>query len=77
MRQPAAVKNAALLRGEAPLRDCSIAGRALPDAPRRALDQQDEDCACHGPTGPTPRTPDAGDLVWLDFDPQAGREQAG
>lgn len=21
--------------------------------------------------------PDAGDLVWLDFDPQAGREQAG
>jgi mRNA interferase MazF len=23
------------------------------------------------------RTPDRGDLVWLDFDPQAGREQAG
>ncbi|MGH9521705.1 MAG: endoribonuclease MazF [Terriglobales bacterium] len=22
-------------------------------------------------------TPDAGDLVWLDFDPAAGREQAG
>lgn len=22
-------------------------------------------------------TPDAGDLVWLSFDPQAGREQAG
>lgn len=22
-------------------------------------------------------TPDRGDLVWLDFDPQAGREQAG
>lgn len=21
--------------------------------------------------------PDAGDLVWMDFDPQAGREQAG
>jgi len=21
--------------------------------------------------------PDAGDIVWLDFDPQAGREQAG
>jgi mRNA interferase MazF len=21
--------------------------------------------------------PDAGDLIWLDFDPQAGREQAG
>ena len=24
-----------------------------------------------------PYVPDAGDLVWLDFDPQAGREQAG
>jgi mRNA interferase MazF len=23
-----------------------------------------------------PYTPDAGDLVWIDFDPQAGREQA-
>jgi mRNA interferase MazF len=23
------------------------------------------------------RTPDRGDLVWLDFNPQAGREQAG
>jgi len=23
------------------------------------------------------RVPDAGDLIWLDFDPQAGREQAG
>lgn len=22
-------------------------------------------------------TPDAGDIVWVDFDPQAGREQAG
>jgi mRNA interferase MazF len=22
-------------------------------------------------------TPDRGDLIWLDFDPQAGREQAG
>lgn len=22
-------------------------------------------------------TPDAGDIVWLDFDPQAGHEQAG
>ncbi len=21
--------------------------------------------------------PDAGDIVWLEFDPQAGREQAG
>jgi mRNA interferase MazF len=25
----------------------------------------------------SPYAPDAGDLVWLDFDPQAGREQAG
>lgn len=25
----------------------------------------------------TGNVPDAGDLVWLDFDPQAGREQAG
>lgn len=25
----------------------------------------------------SPYVPDAGDLVWLDFDPQAGREQAG
>jgi mRNA interferase MazF len=25
----------------------------------------------------SPYEPDAGDLVWLDFDPQAGREQAG
>jgi mRNA interferase MazF len=25
----------------------------------------------------SPYCPDAGDLVWLDFDPQAGREQAG
>ena len=24
-----------------------------------------------------PYVPDAGDLIWLDFDPQAGREQAG
>jgi len=24
-----------------------------------------------------PYVPDAGDLVWFDFDPQAGREQAG
>jgi len=24
-----------------------------------------------------PYVPDSGDLVWLDFDPQAGREQAG
>ena len=24
-----------------------------------------------------PSAPDAGDLIWLDFDPQAGREQAG
>ena len=24
-----------------------------------------------------PYVPDAGDIVWLDFDPQAGREQAG
>ena len=24
----------------------------------------------------TPYAPDAGDIVWLDFDPQAGREQA-
>jgi mRNA interferase MazF len=24
-----------------------------------------------------PYVPDAGDLVWLDFNPQAGREQAG
>ncbi|HEV2815823.1 MAG TPA: endoribonuclease MazF [Allosphingosinicella sp.] len=23
------------------------------------------------------RAPDAGEIVWLDFDPQAGREQAG
>ena len=25
----------------------------------------------------SPYVPDAGDLIWLDFDPQAGREQAG
>jgi mRNA interferase MazF len=25
----------------------------------------------------TSYVPDAGDLVWLDFDPQAGHEQAG
>jgi mRNA interferase MazF len=25
----------------------------------------------------SPYVPDAGDLVWLDFDPQTGREQAG
>ena len=24
-----------------------------------------------------PYVPDAGDIVWLEFDPQAGREQAG
>jgi mRNA interferase MazF len=24
-----------------------------------------------------PYCPDSGDLIWLDFDPQAGREQAG
>ena len=24
-----------------------------------------------------PYAPDSGDLIWLDFDPQAGREQAG
>jgi len=24
-----------------------------------------------------PHVPDAGDLIWFDFDPQAGREQAG
>lgn len=24
-----------------------------------------------------PYVPDAGDIVWLDFDPQAGSEQAG
>lgn len=24
-----------------------------------------------------PYTPDAGDIVWLEFDPQAGHEQAG
>jgi mRNA interferase MazF len=24
-----------------------------------------------------PYVPDAGDIVWLDFDPQGGREQAG
>lgn len=24
-----------------------------------------------------PRTPDAGDIVWLQFNPQAGHEQAG
>ena len=26
---------------------------------------------------PSPYVPDAGDIVWLRFDPQAGREQAG
>ncbi len=26
---------------------------------------------------PTSYIPDAGDIVWLEFDPQAGREQAG
>ena len=26
---------------------------------------------------PTPWEPDAGDIVWLEFDPQAGREQSG
>jgi len=26
---------------------------------------------------PGPYVPDAGDIVWLRFDPQAGREQAG
>ena len=26
---------------------------------------------------PKPYIPDAGDIVWLEFDPQAGREQAG
>jgi mRNA interferase MazF len=25
----------------------------------------------------SPHAPDAGDLIWLDFDPQAGHEQAG
>ena len=25
----------------------------------------------------TPFIPDAGDLIWMNFDPQAGREQAG
>ena len=25
----------------------------------------------------SPYVPDAGDIVWLDFDPQAGHEQAG
>jgi mRNA interferase MazF len=25
----------------------------------------------------SPYIPDAGDLIWLDFDPQTGREQAG
>jgi mRNA interferase MazF len=30
------------------------------------------------PAGPaSPYVPDRGDLVWLSFDPQAGREQAG
>lgn len=28
-------------------------------------------------TPPSPYVPSRGDLVWLDFDPQAGREQAG
>lgn len=30
-------------------------------------------------SGPSPRlyVPDRGDLIWLSFDPQAGREQAG
>lgn len=27
--------------------------------------------------GPRPFVPDAGDIVWLAFDPQAGHEQAG
>jgi mRNA interferase MazF len=26
---------------------------------------------------PSPYVPDAGDIVWLSFDPQVGREQAG
>ncbi len=26
---------------------------------------------------PAPYTPDRGDIVWVDFDPQAGHEQAG
>ena len=26
---------------------------------------------------PSPYVPDAGDVVWLEFDPQAGHEQAG
>ena len=26
---------------------------------------------------PKSNVPDAGDIVWLQFDPQAGREQAG
>lgn len=25
----------------------------------------------------TSRAPDAGEIIWVDFDPQAGREQAG
>lgn len=29
-----------------------------------------------GPAAPTP-VPDRGDLIWLDFDPQAGHEQKG
>ncbi len=26
---------------------------------------------------PSPYVPEAGDIVWLSFDPQVGREQAG
>lgn len=33
--------------------------------------------ARHRPPPPRRYVPERGDVIWLDFDPQAGREQAG
>jgi hypothetical protein len=43
------------------------------DAPRRTVDQQGEDCDCHGPAGATPRNPDASDLVNGNFSSDIGQ----
>ena len=34
-------------------------------------------CRQRGMVGPSDRVPDRGDVVWVSFSPQAGREQAG
>ena len=43
------------------------------DAPRRIVDQKEEDCNCNDQGSITPRNPDAGDLVQGDFSSDIGQ----